>query len=67
MRALRYFLGIHKQTPTLAINGDSGWLNMKYKHYLNMLKYYNRLLTMPSDRLTRQAFKSDLHHITNHN
>ena len=38
LRALRYFLGVHKQTPTLAINGDSGWLNMKYKHYPNMLK-----------------------------
>ena len=64
---MRYFLGVHKQTPTLAINGNSGWLIMKYKHDLNMLKYYNRLLTMPSDRLTRQAFESDLHYITNHN
>ena len=25
LRASRYFLGVHKQTPTLAINGDSGW------------------------------------------
>ena len=49
---VRYFLGAHKQTPTLAIKGDSGWLNMKYKHYLNMLKYYNHLLTMPNDQLT---------------
>ena len=32
-----------------------------------MLKYYDRLLTMSSDRLTRQAFESDLHHITNNN
>ena len=32
-----------------------------------MLKYYNHLLTMPSDRLTRPAFEFDLHHITNNN
>ena len=67
LRALRYFLCVHKQTPTVAIKGASGWLNMKYKNYLNMLKYYNRLLTMPSDQLTHQAFESDLHHITNNN
>ena len=60
-------MSVHKQTPTLAINGDSGWLSMKYKHYLNIFKCYNHLLMVSSDQLTRQAVESDLHHITNNN
>ena len=60
LRAMRYFLGVHKYTPTLAITADLAWLDMKYKHYLNILRFYNRLLTMDTDRLTRQSFEADL-------
>ena len=33
---------------------------MKYVHYMSVLRLYNRLVTMPTDRLTRQAFEMDL-------
>ena len=34
---------------------DVGWLDIKFKYYLQMLKFYNRVLSMNVDRLTRQA------------
>ena len=67
LKAIRYFLGVHKYTPILALTADFGWLEMKYKHNLNMLKFYNRLLSMNNDRLTRQAFEADLSQNTSSN
>ena len=67
LRAIRYFLGVHKYTPTLALTADFGWLDMKYKYYLNILQFYNRLLSMNNDRLTRQAFEADQNHMSSTN
>ena len=47
---------MHNKTPTLALQADTGWLDMKYVHYMSILRLYNRLATMPTDRLTRQAY-----------
>ena len=55
---------MHKYTPTLALTADFGWLDMKYKYNLNILKFYNRLLSMNNDRLTRQAFEADQNHMS---
>ena len=34
--AIRYFLGVHRFTPILAIVGDSGWLPSQYRRWLNI-------------------------------
>ena len=36
-RAIRYFLGVHNKTPILALHAETGWIVMKYIHYLNMI------------------------------
>lgn len=58
-RAIRYFLGVHRFTPILAIVGDSGWLPSQYRRWLNILRFWNRLLLMDDSRLTKHVFNFD--------
>ena len=58
---------MHKYTPTLGLTADFGWLDMKYKYNLNILKFYNPLLLMNNDRLTRQALEADQNHMSSTN
>ena len=57
---MRYFLGVHRFTPILAIQGECGWLSSFYRHQLNFIRLWNRLLTMSDDRLTKKIFLWDL-------
>ena len=38
-RAMRYFLGVHKYAPTAAVQGDMGWISLKYRRYQAMLRF----------------------------
>ena len=58
-RAIRYFLGVHRFTPILAIVGDSGWLPSQYRRWLTILRFWNRLLLMDDSRLTKHVFNYD--------
>jgi hypothetical protein len=58
-RAIRYFLGVHRCAPVTAISGDIGWLPCRYRRWLNMLKYWNRLQLMGDNRLTKKIFHID--------
>ena len=58
-RAIRYFLGVHRFTPILAIVGDSGWLPSQYRRLLTILRFWNRLLLMDDSRLTKHVFNFD--------
>ena len=58
-RAARSFLGVHRFTPTLALEGDMGWLIPKYRRWSQMLRLWNRLVSMPDDRVTKQIFVND--------
>ena len=51
-RAVRYFLGVNSKTPIDFLNGETGWSRPKYRIYLNILRFYNRLMNMNNDRLT---------------
>jgi hypothetical protein len=59
-RVLRYFLGVHKFTPTLGINGDTGWLHSRDRRQINMLRFWNRLMSMDNNRLTKKIFSWDM-------
>ena len=48
-KACRYFLSVQSKTPLHVLLGDVGWLKPKYRIYLNILKYYNRLIKMNHD------------------
>ncbi|KAK3092266.1 hypothetical protein FSP39_000496 [Pinctada imbricata] len=58
-RALRYFLGVHRFTPILSLQGESGWVPAYCRHQLNAIRFWNRLITMSDDRLTKKVFVWD--------
>ena len=58
-RALRYFLGVHRFCPVPAMYGDTGWFECKYRRFMNMLRYWNRLVRMSNNRLTKKLFVYD--------
>lgn len=58
-RALRYFLGVHRFTPILALYGDTGWLPTSYHRWICIIRYWNRLISMNDSRLTKKVFIHD--------
>ena len=58
-RALRYFLGVGRFAPILALHGDTGWLPCRYRRWVNVLRYWNRLVKMDNSRLTKRVFEED--------
>ncbi|MCG8049515.1 MAG: reverse transcriptase family protein, partial [Candidatus Thiodiazotropha endolucinida] len=58
-RAIRYFLGVHRFSPNLAINGDVGWLPSTMRHWHNMVRMLNRITVMDDSRLTKRIFDID--------
>ena len=58
-RAIRYFLGTHRFTPNVAINGECGWLPSDIRRKVEMVRLWNRLVTMPDNRLTKKVFLWD--------
>ena len=58
-RAMRYFLGVHRLTPILAVQGEIGWSTSFCRHQLNMLRLWNHILTMEEERITKKVFYLD--------
>ena len=58
-RAIRFYLGVHKYAPNLAINGDIGWLSSGVRRWVEMLRYWNRLMKMNDSYLTKKVFEWD--------
>ena len=58
-KAIRYFLGVHKFTPIPALWGKMGWFPSKYRRYLCMLRFWNRLIKMDDTRLPKRIFLQD--------
>ncbi len=56
-RAIRFYLGVHKFAPNLAIIGDVGWISSSVRRKSEMLLYWNRLIHMDSERLTKKVFR----------
>ena len=62
---MRYFLGVHRFAPTLALLGDTGWIPSVYRRWTCMLRFWNRLILMDNDRLTKKVFIYDYNLCTN--
>jgi hypothetical protein len=58
-RAMRYYLGVHKFAPIVGMQGDMGWLAVRRRRYKCMVNYWNRLVKMDDNRLTKRVFKYD--------
>ena len=59
-RAIKYFLGVHKNAPNLAVQSEMGWLNVQYHFYTCAFRYWNRLVKMHQDRLTKRVVEYQL-------
>jgi hypothetical protein len=59
-KAARIFLGVHKFAATSAIVGDVGWVTCYSRHKLNHVRYFNKLLSMPDDRMTKKVFLAQM-------
>ncbi|XP_064794113.1 coiled-coil domain-containing protein 90B, mitochondrial isoform X1 [Oncorhynchus masou masou] len=59
-RAVRYFLGVHKFAPILAITGDMGWDPCAVRWKACVVRLWDRLLDMPNARRASKVFQWDL-------
>ena len=50
---------MHRYSPNAVLHGDTGWLTDKYRRYLAILRFWNRLIGMPNDRVTKKIFNWD--------
>ena len=67
LRAARYFMGVNPKTPIHVLTGDMGWLTTKVRIFLEIIKYYKRLIKMDHSRLKHKVFENHLQHISNEN
>lgn len=59
-RAIRYYLGVNKFTPIHGLYGECSWLLCKYRQWGNMIRYWNRLVKLDDNRLTKKIFQYDV-------
>ncbi len=58
-RAMRYFLGVNKFTPTHALYGELGWVMPRYRRWLSFAQLWNRLILMNDNRITKKILLWD--------
>lgn len=58
-RAMRFYLGVHKFVPNVALTAEMAWLKPIYCRYLCILRFWNRLMNMNDSRLTKKIFIED--------
>ena len=52
-------MGVHRFSAKSALMGDIGWTLCTVRRKVNMLRYWNRLIEMTNDRLTKHVFEND--------
>ena len=58
-KAIRHYLGVHKFYPLPALIGDIGWLPCHIRRQINILRFWNRLIKLDDNRLTKNVFHWD--------
>ena len=58
-RAIRSFLGVHRFTSNVVVNGDIGWKTPNLRHKICMNKLWNRFVKMSDNRLTKKVLLID--------
>ena len=58
-RAIRFFLGTHRFASNVAVNGDMGWTSCETRRHIAMLRFWNRVINMDEDCLTKKIFMWD--------
>ena len=52
-RIMRFFLGVHRFAPNAGVKLELDWLECREVRWLNMLRLYNRISKMDTDRLPK--------------
>ena len=58
-RAQRAFLGVHRFTSNVVVNGHMGWTSPVVRRKMNILRLWNRLEKMSDTRLTKRIYLWD--------
>ena len=64
-KAMRYFLGVHRFASNHVIEGDMGWPPTSVSRHVEMLRLWNRLVTLRENRLTKKIFDYDYNCLNN--
>ena len=64
-RAIRYYLGVHRFCPIPSLNGDIGWNTCLVRRKISMVRYWNRLIKMPDESITKKIFLWDYRQYNN--
>ena len=59
-RAMKYFLGVNRFAPTQAVRGDMGWQTCQFRRKVNMIRLWNRLLSLDHNRLPKIVFNYEI-------
>ena len=65
-RALRFYMRVHKFAPIPVIEGDVGWLPTYYRHKLEIIRRWNRLIFLDNSQLTKKMFLCNYSNIINY-
>ncbi len=56
-RVGRFYLGVHRFTAVCATQLELDWLSVRYKRWIDMVRYHNRLIDMKEHRLPVIVYK----------
>ena len=59
-RACRYFLGLGRYAPNVAVDGDMGWTTPEPRHWLSITRRWCRLINMDDELLAKRVFNNCL-------
>ena len=59
LRAIRAFLGVPKNSCNAALLSEFDWLKPQFKGQLRIFRFFDRLLRMNDNRLTKKVFMWD--------
>ena len=57
---MRFYLGVHIFTPLIVLHREMGWITVKYRHYLNTLRFRSRMIKLTNTSITRHVFQRDI-------
>ncbi len=58
-KAIRIFLGVHNFVSIDAINADLGWTTSCERRKINMVRFWNRLMSLNNTRLPKGILNWD--------
>ena len=57
---MRNFLGVYKYAPTAGMEGDLGWVKPLIRRKIEILRFWNRIVSLDESRLPRQIYNEML-------